>query len=98
MEAGSLVAENALTMNRGSMIADIDRVSRQRLSMGTLRCLFHMAPAVLADRKSTRLNSSHRCISYAVFCLKTRTLDGKLALGTQAGGGIGGGRAEAFVT
>src|SRR3970040_2489271 len=25
------------------------------------------------DRKSTRLNSSHRCISYAVFCLKTRT-------------------------
>src|SRR5437879_7861949 len=22
------------------------------------------------DRKSTRLNSSHRCISYAVFCLK----------------------------
>src|SRR5437762_10273167 len=22
-----------------------------------------------ADRKSTRLNSSHRCISYAVFCL-----------------------------
>src|SRR5437762_8621891 len=24
----------------------------------------------LLDRKSTRLNSSHRCISYAVFCLK----------------------------
>src|SRR5437762_5992614 len=24
----------------------------------------------LQDRKSTRLNSSHRCISYAVFCLK----------------------------
>src|SRR2546430_13605781 len=24
-----------------------------------------------ADRKSTRLNSSHRPISYAVFCLKT---------------------------
>src|SRR5437879_7051770 len=28
---------------------------------------------VLADRKSTRLNSSHRCISYAVFCLKKKT-------------------------
>src|SRR5437879_9486724 len=26
--------------------------------------------ARLEDRKSTRLNSSHRCISYAVFCLK----------------------------
>src|SRR5437764_3158186 len=25
------------------------------------------------DRKSTRLNSSHRCISYAVFCLKKNT-------------------------
>src|SRR5437764_8343383 len=27
----------------------------------------------LLDRKSTRLNSSHRCISYAVFCLKKKT-------------------------
>src|SRR5437879_8495381 len=28
--------------------------------------------AFLLDRKSTRLNSSHRCISYAVFCLKKK--------------------------
>src|SRR5438045_8310671 len=27
------------------------------------------------DRKSTRLNSSHLGISYAVFCLKKKTLD-----------------------
>src|SRR5437763_4997078 len=27
---------------------------------------------VMPDRKSTRLNSSHRCISYAVFCLKKK--------------------------
>src|SRR5437764_10408537 len=27
---------------------------------------------VRLDRKSTRLNSSHRCISYAVFCLKKK--------------------------
>src|SRR5437763_12346907 len=27
------------------------------------------------DRKSTRLNSSHRCISYAVFCLKKKKKD-----------------------
>src|SRR5437762_6951586 len=27
---------------------------------------------LLPDRKSTRLNSSHRCISYAVFCLKKK--------------------------
>src|SRR5437879_11329362 len=28
---------------------------------------------IWSDRKSTRLNSSHRCISYAVFCLKKKT-------------------------
>src|SRR5437762_14166925 len=28
------------------------------------------------DRKSTRLNSSHRCISYAVFCLKKKKNSG----------------------
>src|SRR5207248_11796118 len=28
---------------------------------------------LLEDRKSTRLNSSHRTISYAVFCLKKKT-------------------------
>src|SRR5258708_39140738 len=28
---------------------------------------------VLRDRKSTRLNSSHQIISYAVFCLKKKT-------------------------
>src|SRR5437762_10119675 len=29
------------------------------------------------DRKSTRLNSSHRCISYAVFCLKKKNNQNK---------------------
>src|SRR5258708_19011654 len=28
-----------------------------------------------ADRKSTRLNSSHQIISYAVFCLQKKQLD-----------------------
>src|SRR2546430_13550915 len=31
------------------------------------------ARAIKADRKSTRLNSSHSQISYAVFCLKKKT-------------------------
>src|SRR5437764_1703860 len=31
-----------------------------------------VAVADVEDRKSTRLNSSHRCISYAVFCLKKK--------------------------
>src|SRR5438477_13144976 len=29
------------------------------------------------DRKSTRLNSSHMSISYAVFCLKKKTISGQ---------------------
>src|SRR5258708_11304814 len=35
-------------------------------------------PAILSgggDRKSTRLNSSHQIISYAVFCLKKKNRD-----------------------
>src|SRR5258708_24196850 len=37
--------------------------------------LMRMSPArflLLEDRKSTRLNSSHQIISYAVFCLKKK--------------------------
>src|SRR5690606_40018192 len=33
-----------------------------------------MKARYLADRKSTRLNSSHVKISYAVFCLKKKTI------------------------
>src|SRR5688572_32583642 len=32
----------------------------------------HAIPPVRGDRKSTRLNSSHSQISYAVFCLKKK--------------------------
>src|SRR5688500_20003906 len=34
-------------------------------------------PALLRDRKSTRLNSSHLVISYAVFCLKKKKYTAK---------------------
>src|SRR5262245_63916773 len=34
-----------------------------------------LAAAVERDRKSTHLNSSHLGISYAVFCLKKKTLN-----------------------
>src|SRR5438034_8148576 len=40
----------------------------------TPEILFPLSPAlVFRDRKSTRLNSSHTVISYAVFCLKKKT-------------------------
>src|SRR2546429_5399186 len=45
-----------------------------RLGSGARQC--DLRPAVGAvDRKSTRLNSSHRYISYAVFCLEKKKSD-----------------------
>src|SRR5437762_9086563 len=59
-----------------------DRAPKRRGRTGCLARRFarnspaRMGAAVAAgpaeDRKSTRLNSSHRCISYAVFCLKKK--------------------------
>src|SRR5438132_9509269 len=39
----------------------------------TLVGMMRSGPPVMQDRKSTRLNSSHTVISYAVFCLKKKT-------------------------
>src|SRR2546430_8055818 len=47
-----------------AVVAVRDR--RQRLSAG------HRVGDEVEDRKSTRLNSSHSQISYAVFCLKKK--------------------------
>src|SRR5437763_4126985 len=47
---------------------------QQHVLLGVLGEVLGRAPREgrAADRKSTRLNSSHRCISYAVFCLKKK--------------------------
>src|SRR5947209_11147767 len=47
-----------------------DRFNAFVLDTVVLFGLFAMADAWILDRKSTRLNSSHANISYAVFCLK----------------------------
>src|SRR3712207_8405353 len=44
----------------------------EREPLGNWERLRFGVPANLADRKSTRLNSSHANISYAVFCLKKK--------------------------
>src|SRR5437879_12798557 len=43
-----------------------------RGEVAILRRPFDFGAPPRIDRKSTRLNSSHRCISYAVFCLKKK--------------------------
>src|SRR5947207_9678424 len=45
----------------------------------------HAGETAFRDRKSTRLNSSHTVISYAVFCLKKKTTwKGTLLVGLAA--------------
>src|SRR5437764_11408058 len=41
------------------------------MARGDFNCAGEIAPR---DRKSTRLNSSHRCISYDVFCFKKKKM------------------------
>src|SRR2546430_9967311 len=43
-----------------------------RVATGSVSSLGKTAATVVLDRKSTRLNSSHSQISYAVFCLKKK--------------------------
>src|SRR5256885_11131892 len=52
---------------QGADIAELDFFLTPRLGSRT-RALFELN----LDRKSTRLNSSHLVISYAVFCLKKK--------------------------
>src|SRR5215468_10204697 len=53
-----------------------------RLDTGLSRRWGQYEEFVTADRKSTRLNSSHITISYAVFCLKKKNnKDGRFAPG-----------------
>src|SRR5437762_4662152 len=47
---------------------------RLRLTATNLEVGINCWVPAKVDRKSTRLNSSHRCISYAVFCLKKKTI------------------------
>src|SRR5438094_7768246 len=57
------------------------RSGKDRRTAGIVNDIYHHTIGVLGnagafgDRKSTRLNSSHRTISYAVFCLKKKKID-----------------------
>src|SRR5256886_8033870 len=55
--------DQALALGRRLRLHRVAHVGRRRRRDGLAR-----------DRKSTRLNSSHSQISYAVFCLKKKTI------------------------
>src|SRR5437763_3424839 len=61
---------DALVVLGGGMgVYEQDRLPHLR---DEIRLLHRCKRRISSDRKSTRLNSSHRCISYAVFCLKKK--------------------------
>src|SRR5437899_3897208 len=88
-----------LTRIRGVVYGAKETVRLTRLLPVTLPSVIQVEPSqawtvksvmpytlkVRLDRKSTRLNSSHLGISYAVFCLKKTTLK---SICTQPGGAL----------
>src|SRR2546426_2209683 len=82
-EIYTLSLHDALPISSGRGVRPLDlipsalrprRLTRpQWITVGTLAATVVLAIAALLDRKSTRLNSSHLVISYAVFCLKKKT-------------------------
>src|SRR5437867_8355204 len=62
-----------LAKRKQAFISVISLISTLGVTVGVMALVIALALMTgLQDRKSTRLNSSHRTISYAVFCLKKK--------------------------
>src|SRR2546426_9363902 len=60
-------------LRRGEVLAEVEEeLGEQHLGEERVRELSRRRDLEGLDRKSTRLNSSHLVISYAVFCLKKK--------------------------
>src|SRR3712207_7864913 len=70
---GSGHAGHGLHSTRAGARGLLVRPGLRRPQGGAVRGERPRGPARRPDRKSTRLNSSHANISYAVFCLKKKT-------------------------
>src|SRR5258708_21410879 len=73
-EIYTLSLHDALPISPNTLAVDLRSVARLRFTtfLSTLSCW--TTSMVKSDRKSTRLNSSHQIISYAVFCLKKKKI------------------------
>src|SRR5437762_9704730 len=58
-----------LNSNKRSTVIDLKSADGKEIARRLIKEADVVAENLGPDRKSTRLNSSHRCISYAVFCL-----------------------------
>src|SRR2546430_15135877 len=73
-EIYTLSLHDALPISHGHQLVDVAHQGVERPPGSDLRQgrVVHGELDLLLDRKSTRLNSSHSQISYAVFCLKKK--------------------------
>src|SRR5207245_3548610 len=70
---GDIYYYDSVRVNLGLFQHDVNVI--WDLAVHDLAIMDHVLPVQpCADRKSTRLNSSHGSISYAVFCLKKKKL------------------------
>src|SRR3712207_7768391 len=69
-ETADTLAAMRLARSRGAKVIAVTNVMGSQATRDADGILFTRAG--LEDRKSTRLNSSHANISYAVFCLKKK--------------------------
>src|SRR5256885_4558438 len=65
-------AADALELHRRHDRTHVDRFVERRADAQLLHAGAELLRQAVGDRKSTRLNSSHLVISYAVFCLKKK--------------------------
>src|SRR5258708_270691 len=70
----SLTLPNGVTRDFRARVGSLDGRAAETLdkSEGKIKSEGNKAGDLKTDRKSTRLNSSHQIISYAVFCLKKK--------------------------
>src|SRR2546422_4153536 len=63
-------SSSSIELARSRAVVTPEAMSRKAFSGNRCACMSHKPGK--RDRKSTRLNSSHGYISYAVFCLKKK--------------------------
>src|SRR5690606_41629494 len=63
---------DAAAVMREALVVSAIESAEQAVSLGLSPDAIVLSAKVSSDRKSTRLNSSHVKISYAVFCLKKK--------------------------
>src|SRR5699024_5219622 len=74
---GTIVLNFVDYEDRQGETLDVIEYMRSNFSEGTAGAEITVEKQQMGDRKSTRLNSSHVSISYAVFCLKKKTIMSK---------------------